>query len=98
MLNQLTALYQEQDLDCAIDKLFVITEDNFVNKEFDKVNEVLELVDFSQLNSVLVEGLLRSTYRFQHLLPAWAHALSRAEKELSLRPEAQYDLLCGLTN
>ncbi len=91
------ALYAAQgDLEKEIDLVIELTETRFADNRFDLVDEFLMNVDVCRLGPLTIEGILRSTYRFQRVLPNWEYFLNESRTVLENMGQDMELLLSGL--
>lgn len=91
------ALYRAQgDVDAEIEAVFNLTEHFFLENRYDLVDEFLMTVDVCRLEATTIECVLRSSYRFQHVLPNWKHYLDEAKSVLKSMGRDPGHLLAGL--
>lgn len=81
-LYELYLCKDNDDIDREIDIVLRITEQNFASNRFDKVDTALASAITEYISPLAIEGLLRATYRFKHVLPSWDGMLKRAEESL----------------
>lgn len=82
-LSDLYALYEgHDDIEREIEIILRLTEKNFALNQFDEVDMVLASALTEYMSPLAIEGLLRATYRFKHVLPGWKDLLKRAEATL----------------
>lgn len=95
--DRLETLYRAQGvIDDEIDAVFKLTEEWFADNRYDLVDEFLLNVDACRLGPLSLEGILRSTFRFQHALPNWEHFLGEARGLLQSMGHDAETLLAGL--
>lgn len=79
LVNKIRELYLVQgDSDKEIEIVLELTEALFTDNRYDLVDEFLIAIDVYRLGPISLEGILRSTYRFQHTLPNWEYFLGEA--------------------
>lgn len=95
--DRLEALYRAQGvIDDEIDAVFKLTEEWFADNRYDLVDEFLLNVDACRLGPLSLEGILRSTFRFQGVLSHWEHFLGEARGLLASMGHDPETLLAGL--
>lgn len=67
----------------AAREVMTIVENAFDEHDLEKVNKVLEHSDVSRMSSRSLIGLVRSTFRARHLLPAWKFFYIKAWNQFS---------------
>lgn len=94
---RIDALYTAQgDLDEEIEIVLDLTETLFLDNRFDLVDELLMTLDAYRLGPLSLEGILRSTYRFQHALPNWEYFLGEAKTVMNSMGHDPEMFLAGL--
>lgn len=82
-LSDLYALYENhEDIKNEVDIILRLTEKKFALNQFEEVDMVLASAITEYMSPLAIEGLLRATYRFKHVLPSWNEFLKRAEDTL----------------
>lgn len=95
--ERIEALYRAQgDVDKEIEIVLELTETPFEDNRYDLVDEFLLNVDACRLGPLSLEGILRSTFRFQHVLSHWEHFLGEARGLLASMGHDPETLLSGL--
>lgn len=95
--GRIEELYRAQgDIDKEIDAVLELTETLFAEQRFDLVDDFLMHVDACRLGPLSLEGILRASFRFQHVLPSWEHFLSEARGLLKGMGHDADLLLAGL--
>lgn len=95
--ERIEALYSAQgEIDKEIEAVLNLTEALFEDNRFDLVDDFLLSVDACRLGPLSLEGILRSTYRFQRVLPNWEHFLGEAKGLLQSMGHDADMLLAGL--
>ncbi len=95
--ERIEALYRAQgDVDKEIEIVLELTETLFEDNRYDLVDDFLLRVDACRLGPLSLEGILRSTFRFQHVLPSWEHFLGEARELLLNMGHDTEILLSGL--
>ena len=95
--GRIEELYRAQgDVDKEIDAVLELTETLFAEQRFDLVDDFLMRVDACRLGPLSLEGILRASFRFQHVLPSWGHFLSEASGLLKGMGHDAETLLAGL--
>ena len=95
--GRMEELYRAQgDVDKEIDAVMELTEAFFEDNRFDLVDDFLMNVDACRLGPLSHEGILRASYRFQHVLPSWEHFLGEARGLLKGMGHDADVLLAGL--
>lgn len=95
--ERIEALYRAQgDVDKEIEIVLELTETLFEDGRYDLVDEFLLNVDTCRLGPLSLEGILRSTFRFQHVLTNWEHFLGEARGLLANMGHDPEVLLAGL--
>lgn len=95
--ERIEELYAAQgDVDKEIDAVLALTETLFADNRFDLVDDFLLSVDACRLGPLSLEGILRSAYRFQRVLPNWEYFLGEAKGLLQSMGHDADSLLAGL--
>lgn len=96
-LYELQEVHSSRSRHDVLDFMFDHIDNLLCAGEFDKVGELLDAVDMSKLDVLLVVGFLSITLRAALLLPTRPSFVARAtERVRELDPERMKSLLIGL--
>ncbi|MFB0964953.1 MAG: hypothetical protein QMC36_04655 [Patescibacteria group bacterium] len=95
--ERIEELYRVQgDADREVELVLELTEALFEDNRYDLVDDFLMHVDTCRLGPLSLEGILRSSFRFRHVLPTWGHFLGEARGLLANMGHDADVLLAGL--